>query len=379
MRNIRGILAACVVAVTLSGGVAGQDASHNQLEVIRSRIRTLEQALSRLDADRISVQQERQRLTHELELAEARVSELEIMLTASRDEVVRRRQSAAKIATELEARRDLLAHHLEMMALLGRPGPLQLLFDAARGGELEDAIGTVAVLTTAQVQLMHEYRRLQQDHNARLAELSRALQVAEREAVELVARRGELERVRSRVDRRLAQLDRTHRKTSSEIDHLKGREQALERLMTVVASKQRLTGNEDVRRYRGALPWPVEGRVVQGFGRRYQEKYSTYTVCNGLRLAASSGAEVRSVFPGIVAYARHFKGYGNMVVVDHGQDVYSLVAGLATIHVRVNQAVSMGSRLGLAAPPSDDGNVYVEFRVEGKPQDPRLWLQLEEG
>jgi septal ring factor EnvC (AmiA/AmiB activator) len=80
----------------------------------------------------------------------------------------------------------------------------------------------------------------------------------------------------------------------------------------------------------------------------------------------------------VVAFAQHFKGYGNMVVVDHGNDVFSLVAGLATIHVRLNQSVTMGLRLGLAAPPSEDGNLYFEIRVNEEPQDPRRWLQLEE-
>jgi septal ring factor EnvC (AmiA/AmiB activator) len=59
--------------------------------------------------------------------------------------------------------------------------------------------------------------------------------------------------------------------------------------------------------------------------------------------------------------------------------VYSLVAGLATIHVRVDQAVSMGTQLGLASPPSEDGNIYFEFRVNEKPEDPKRWLQLERG
>ena len=81
----------------------------------------------------------------------------------------------------------------------------------------------------------------------------------------------------------------------------------------------------------------------------------------------------------MVAFARHFKGYGNMVVLDHGHGVYSLVAGLATIHVRLNQRVTMGTRLGLAAPPADDGNLYFEVRVGDEPQDPRRWLQLKEG
>ena len=83
-----------------------------------------------------------------------------------------------------------------------------------------------------------------------------------------------------------------------------------------------------------------------------------------------------SGFAGSVRFAERFRGYGLMVVIDHGHDVYSLAAGLATIHVRVDQRVTMGMRLGLAPPPSDDGNIYLEFRVGEKPEDPRRWLQL---
>jgi septal ring factor EnvC (AmiA/AmiB activator) len=88
---------------------------------------------------------------------------------------------------------------------------------------------------------------------------------------------------------------------------------------------------------------------------------------------------VIAVYPGIVAFARFFKGYGNMVVLDHGHGVYSLVAGLATIHVRLDQKVTMGARLGLASPPTDEGNLYFEIRVDDEPLDPVRWLTLEEG
>jgi septal ring factor EnvC (AmiA/AmiB activator) len=59
--------------------------------------------------------------------------------------------------------------------------------------------------------------------------------------------------------------------------------------------------------------------------------------------------------------------------------VYSLVAGLATIHVRVDQRVTMGMRVGLASPTAEGGNVYFEFRNGEKPEDPRRWLQLKGG
>jgi len=117
---------------------------------------------------------------------------------------------------------------------------------------------------------------------------------------------------------------------------------------------------------------------VATFGRHRLKKYATYTVCNGLRLRTPGGLPVKAVFPGVVAFARYFKGYGNMVVIDHGRGVYSLVAGLATIFVRRSQNVVMGTRLGLTSPPRREGNIYMEVRVDGKPQDPRRWLRLKE-
>jgi septal ring factor EnvC (AmiA/AmiB activator) len=354
-------------------------ATDDQLTEIRDRIGHLENRLGRLDKETESVEREREKLDAELDLADARVREVERLLTISGEEASRLRAEAKDLAAEIKERRGLLDRHLEVMALLGQPGPLQLFFDAYRGGELEDAIGTVSVLTAGQIRLFEEYREMSRLHAVRLAELSKTLSLAKEDARTLELRRDELEGVRDRVALRLKELERSRNSADARLEDLRERETALERLVGVLASRQRFTGREDIRGYRGALPWPVEGRVVQGFGRHRLPKYSTYTVCNGLRFDVPGSAPVTAVFPGVVAFARHFKGYGNMVVLDHGHDVYSLVAGLGTIHVRVDQSVTMGMRLGLASPPTDGGNVYLEFRVGQKPMDPRRWLQLKGG
>ncbi|MFV2073816.1 MAG: murein hydrolase activator EnvC [Thermoanaerobaculales bacterium] len=369
-----GLLAAGGFASAAAGPPTGV-----QLDAVRNRIHQLELRLDRLAAEAENAERERNRLDAQLELADARVREVELLLEHSSSEAKRLRAEAAELTAELDGRRDALNLHLEIMALLGQPGPLQLLFDAFRGGEMEAAVGTVAVLTAGQVRLVEEYRELRQQHNARLAALSRTLAEAQAEASNLERRHDELERVRRMVASRLQKLEKSQQSTGASLADLHERESALERLIVVLSSRERLTGNEDIRRFRGALPWPVEGPVILGFGRHYLPKYATYTVCNGLRFSAPSNVPVNAVFPGIVAYARHFKGYGNMVVLDHGHGVYSLVAGLATIHVRLDQRVKMGTRLGLASPPAENGNIYLEFRVGEEPEDPRRWLQLKGG
>jgi septal ring factor EnvC (AmiA/AmiB activator) len=361
----------------LVGSVAGASSPNDdQLNAVQSRIGQLEQRLDQLSREAESAERERRELDAQLELASARVRETELLLVQSSEEVDRLRRESADLATQLDERRQLLDRHLEIMALLGRPGPLQLFFDAYRGGDLEEAVGTVSVLAGGQMRLVEEYHDVSRQHSLRLAEFSRTLAQTSEEAQQLEVRKVELEGVRDQVARRQASLENSRKTTGATLEDLRVREAALQRLVNVLSSKERFTGREDIRGYRGALPWPVEGNVVQGFGRQRLAKYNTYTVCNGLRFDAPGSSPVEAVFPGIVAYARHFKGYGNMVVLDHGNNVYSLVAGLGTIHVRVDQSVTMGMRLGLAAPPAEGGNVYLEFRVGEKPQDPRRWLQL---
>lgn len=353
--------------------------ANDQLTVVRERIDRLEFDLQRLSAEAESAERERMRLDAELELADARVREVELLLERSGEEAKRLRDEASVLATDLQSRRQTLDRHLEFMALLGQPGPMQLFVDAYRGGMLEEAVGTVSVLTAGQIRLFEEYREVRRQHAVRLAELSRTLDQAREEAQMLEDRRRELEEVRNQVARHLASLERSRASAGASLDDLRAREASLQRLVEVLASKERLTGNEDIRGYRGALPWPAEGPVVQNFGRQKLERYSAYTVCNGIRFDAPSSSPVNSVFPGVVAYARHFKGYGNMVVLDHGNDIYSLVAGLGTIHVRVDQRVTMGMQLGLASPTKQGGNLYFEIRVAEKPENPRRWLQLKGG
>jgi septal ring factor EnvC (AmiA/AmiB activator) len=358
---------------------AAASPANDQLSVVRERINRLEKDLGRLAAEAETAERERMQLDAELELADARVREVELLLEQSGEEARRLRQEASVLAADLDGRRQVLERHLEVMALLGQPGPMQLFVDAYRGGMLEEAVGTVSVLTAGQIRLFEEYREVRRQHAVRLAGLSQTLDQAHDEAKALEERRHELEEVRNRVARHLASLERSRASTGASLDDLRAREASLQRLVGVLASKKRFTGSEDIRGYRGALPWPATGPVVQGFGRQKLEKYSAYTVCNGIRFDAPSSSAINAVFPGVVAYARHFKGYGNMVVLDHGNDIHSLVAGLGTIHVRVDQRVTMGMRLGLASPPKDGGNVYFEIRVSEKPQDPKRWLQLKGG
>jgi septal ring factor EnvC (AmiA/AmiB activator) len=105
-------------------------------------------------------------------------------------------------------------------------------------------------------------------------------------------------------------------------------------------------------------------------------KFNTVTVQNGVDIAAPAGAPVRAVAPGRVVHAGWFRGYGNLVIVDHGAGYHTLVAHLGSMRTAMGEEVEAGDVLGSVG---DSGSLkgpylYFEVRERGRPVDPRPWL-----
>ena len=128
---------------------------------------------------------------------------------------------------------------------------------------------------------------------------------------------------------------------------------------------------------KGRLPWPTEGRIVTGFGAQVHPRFGTRTFRNGVDIEAAEGRDVNAVHPGHVVYTGWFKGYGNLIILDHGGEYYTLYAHIAEIEAKEGEDVRLGQRIGTVG---DTGSLagprlYFEVRYQGKPQDPEQWLR----
>lgn len=128
---------------------------------------------------------------------------------------------------------------------------------------------------------------------------------------------------------------------------------------------------------KGRLPWPTEGRIVTGFGAQVHPRFGTRTFRNGVDIEAAVGREVLAVHGGHVIYTGWFKGYGNLIIVDHGNEYYTLYAHIADIEAKEGDDVRQGQRIGTVG---DTGSLagprlYFEVRYQGRPQDPEQWLR----
>ena len=128
---------------------------------------------------------------------------------------------------------------------------------------------------------------------------------------------------------------------------------------------------------RGRLPWPTEGRIIAAFGAQVHPRFGTRTFRNGVDIEANEGREVSAVFTGHVIYTGWFKGYGNLIILDHDNEYYTLYAHMAEVGVKEGDDVRQGQRIGTVGDTGslEGPRLYFEVRYQGKPQDPEQWLR----
>jgi murein hydrolase activator len=130
-------------------------------------------------------------------------------------------------------------------------------------------------------------------------------------------------------------------------------------------------------RYRGQLDWPAKGRLSVPFGNVRHPRFSTEVPHPGIDISASPGQDVRAVFDGRVIFSDWFKGYGQMVVIDHGDAYLSIYGHVDERLVLTGQDVTRGDVIARSGQGGsfDEPGLYFEIRHAGKAEDPARWLR----
>ena len=136
------------------------------------------------------------------------------------------------------------------------------------------------------------------------------------------------------------------------------------------------TGESAFSTLKGSLKRPVSGRMVVSFGRNRNERLGTYTLSNGITMQSAEGTPIRSVYGGRVIFADWLRGYGRIIIIDHGGGYYTLYGHLSEFRSEVGEEVKADKVIGLVG---DSGSLegsalYFEIRHHGKPVDPAPWF-----
>ena len=128
---------------------------------------------------------------------------------------------------------------------------------------------------------------------------------------------------------------------------------------------------------KGLLPWPVNGAVVGGFGKRYHPLHKNLELppSRGIDVAVDNGEDVKCIFDGVVHSVRIFPIYGSCVLVQHGPDYMTFYCNLDSISVKSGDKVKTGQKIGVADSQNGVSKVHFEIWENRIPLDPVKWLR----
>jgi septal ring factor EnvC (AmiA/AmiB activator) len=202
----------------------------------------------------------------------------------------------------------------------------------------------------------------QEEERRRLADIGQEKKRKERELKSLRAKIARMESVVSRVERQVKERERRARKGAGGGSAPREPAQAPRRFASLS----------------GGLSAPLAGKVVTGFGRQHDATFDVTIENRGVEIEAPSGASVKAVGQGEVAFAGVVSGFGNVLIVQHGGGLFSVYGRLETFLVKQGEAVARGSALGrLPGSPSGKSVLYLELRSGGTAIDPTSTIPLD--
>jgi len=365
------VAAFLVCSAICSPGEGQQGDRERDLDAIRSDISRLEFQLAKVQTRREDAAGRIAEVDLELELQETRLAE-----AATRREMASAGFADARLRTEtlrveMAGLRTRLKKSLLGLYRMGRYGYVRLFLEIRTRSGLLPGIRVLRFLVQRDLHNVGLLKSAAQELSAELENL--ALQRAEFEEWEAreLKRKNDLTAVRRRHSTTLSQVEREMGSLSRSRLELQTRERKLAGLLEYLAERIRTPlSDREIQKFRGVLDWPAKGDVLRGFGPQLDPRYGTKVPHNGLDIGTDSGATVRTVYPGEVAFAEPFPGYGPTVIVLHSGQVFSLYAGLSELRVGSGDVLSSEEVLGRSK-----GSFYFEIRVQNQPEDPLLWLR----
>jgi len=366
----------CATAVTALVTIAvlnAQQPDRARTEALARRAGERLQALQR-EADRLASQEstlltdlrklevERQLKSEELKQLDAEAARVGAELKATTERIDALAQSEAAEGPELRAR-------LVEIYKLGQARYLRVLLstpDLRRIGQASRMVAAMAKLDRDRVASHQRTIAALKSARATLQERDKALATVRAAAAKAQAA---VQRAAQARNDLIRDIDRRRDLNAQLAGELQTAQQKLQ-----LALRDLATGGSPndvvslpLKAFRGDLDWPVRGDVRRRF---------SPGISKGIEIAATEGADALAVHDGVVAFAGTFTGFGNLVILDHGSQTFSLYGDLLDISVKKGTHIDRGQPVGSVGPtPSGAAGLYFELRIDGEPVDPLQWLK----
>jgi septal ring factor EnvC (AmiA/AmiB activator) len=346
------------------------------------------EALSRRAAERLQVlQREADKLAADERTLLGDLRKLEVDREIKAAERQQADEQAAQVAADLEANAERTSE-LEAQEANSRPELRARLVDMYKLGQgryLRLLLSTTDMRQVGQAaRMLAALARIDHDRILRRERMLRELKSTH---ATLEERRRQLETLRVSAERAETALEQAVIARNALIHDIDNRRDLNAQLLgELEAAQQRLQAtlrdlangspadavSLPIRPFRGDLEWPVAAATAS----RHSTRSGTSAAATGLDISAAEGAPVSAVHEGTVAFADTFGGFGNLVIIEHGTQNFSLYANLLEMGVKKGERVERGEPIGtVGLAPAGSSELHFELRIDGQSVDPLQWLK----
>lgn len=319
-----------------------------------------EREVQRLDKQIADVANQLAKLNDALQQTQQRINDLE--------------QQQRQLVAEQEQQQQWLAKQVDMAYRIGEHDLLKLILNQEEPAELERLHGYYGYFNRARLAKLAELKATQ-------AELERVRTQVADEQQALATQRQQQEQQRQRLAEQKAQqqklvrqLNQEQQQDQSRVAQLEQDQRELEEVLAaIIAALRDEPQLEGLTQLKGKLSWPAQGQVQRLFGR----SRSGGVKWKGILIDAAEGSPVKAIADGRVIYANWMRGFGLLLVLDHGDGYMSLYGHNQTILPNVGEVVRRGediARVGQSG-GRETPALYFEIRVKGDPVNPTQWVR----
>jgi murein hydrolase activator len=335
------------------------------------RLQALQREADRLAAEERSLLGDVRKLEIERQLKAAQVKQIDGEIAAVQSELAATSDRITALDQTVRASQPELRSRLVDMYKLGRARYLRLLLATADVRRLGQAARTIAALAEIDRRRVAAYQQSVDELKAAqksLADREQRLAALRSDAEQAQAAAGHAAQARNSL---VGDIDRKRDLNAQLSGELQTAQQKLQLALRDMGAGTAGAGAAlPLKPFQGQLEWPADGVVRARFTQ------SGPVTSNGIEIVVPEGADAVAVHEGTVAFAGPFTGFGNLVIVDHGSQTFSLYGDLLEIAVKKGDRIDRGHRVGTVGPtPAGAAGLYFELRVDGRPVDPLQWLR----
>jgi len=344
------------------------------------------EALARRATDRMqALQREADKLTADERTLLGDLRKLEVDREIKAEELRQIAADGAQVGAELAANTQR-TRELEAQETLGRPEVRSRLVDIYKLGQgryLRLLLSTTDVRQVGQAS--RTLAALAKIDHDRVVSRQLTLDELRKARATLEDRRRRVNILRANAERAEAALTQAARARNDlirDIDsrrdlnaqlvgELQAAQQKLQATLRDLANGAASDASLPIRPFRGDLDWPVAAT-----GNRRAARSGTSPASTGIEIAAAEGAQVSAIHEGVVAFADVFGGFGNLVIIEHSPQNFSLYGNLLEMSVRKGDRLERGQPIGtVGLAPAGTAELHFELRIDGQSVDPLQWLR----